>query len=502
MTSCIAVVVASLFGGGVLAAAEPPMLRVDASGRFLATQSGQPELILCDTAWRLVTRVSRQDTIAYLAKRRDQQFNAVTFVLYMPNSAGLANPVRNLDGDAPFKLVDGLADPTQPDVKPGPNDDYWDHVDWLVALTREMGFYAVILPTWGSGVVGGYDGKNQGDSVFNESNAYAYGHWLGKRFHNQPHIIWMLGGDRRAVYGPDDYRPVFRAMAQGLGAGVTAAGDIDAGEIDTAVTATGQPAGTADFGGLLMSYHSQKNSPQSSEWFHRDAWLSFNSIQEWPERQQGAIASDWQRSPPKPTWVFEPRYEGYWQKPYQATDWGDWQMRQQAWQSVLAGGFGFTYGHERVFGFGDDGWDWKRELGAPGANQMQHLVKAFQLWNKEDYASRIPDQSLLDGDQGKAERLESDRITATKNGAGTLAMIYSADGSDIRLKLQHLSGQAMTASWFNPRTGKWRVGDDEFNQPTTFANDLKVGSGAAVRRFAPPGGKAAGNDWLLILDAR
>ncbi len=462
-------------------------LHVEGNGRFLATPSGQPAFLLCDTAWSLATRVSREDAEIYLKKRREQKFNAVTFVLFPCNSKGLADTVKNLSGQAPFKIVAGLADPAQPDVKPGAKNDYWDHVDWLITLTRQMGFQAVILPVWGSAVVGGYDGKNRGNNVFNASNAYAYGRWLGERYHDQPHVIWMLGGDRRAVYGKQDYRPVFRAMAEGIGDGVHASNGSD---------------GHTDFSDILMSFHSQKKSPQSSDWFHHDKWLSFNSIQNWPENQVASIDRDWHLTPPKPTWVFEPRYEGYWREPYTAADWGEWQIRQQAWQSVLAGGFGFTYGHERIFGFGEDGWDWKRELEAPGADQMQNLVKIFAMWSPEDYFSRIADPSLLEGDAGQAGRLKSNRVTVTRNAAGTLAMFYSADGSNIPVRMDRLSDKTMTASWFNPRTGNWRVGDAEFAQPKASIKDLNGGPGEMIRVFVPPGGRADGNDWLLVLDQR
>ena len=483
----IAVAAVSLAGVVGGAEDEPPALRVHTAGRFLTTENGRPAFLLCDTAWSLATRVSREDAEAYLKKRRDQQFNAVTFVLFTRGNNDLGSTDSNHYGHAPFKIVNGRPDPTQPDVQPGPDNDFWDHVDWLVALTRRLGFHAIILPTWGSGVAGSYNGKDVDGIVFNQSNAYAYGRWLGERFESEPHLVWMLGGDRRAVYGEKDYRPVFQAMAEGLGDG---SHGIDRHD------------GKADFSGLLMSFHPPKKSPQSSDWFHHDGWLSFNSIQHWPEDQQKAIEHDWSLAPPKPTWVFETRYEGYGQRPNKTTDWGEWQMRQQAWQSVLAGGFGFTYGHERVFGFGADGSDWTKELDAPGANQMRNLVKLMSLWSEEDYFERVPDQSLLDGNEGVAERLKSNRITATRNAAATLAMIYSGDGSGIRLKMDRLAGKKITASWFNPRTGNWRVGDAEFDQPTSFANDLNGGAGAKVREFVPPGGRADGNDWLLILDAR
>lgn len=445
-----------LTAGATAAVHPPPRLRVSNNGRFLVDERGAPVFLLCDTAWSLVNQLRREDITLYLDHRRRQQFNAVTFVLYSTGDAAQGDSGRNVYGHAPFALTEGRPDPTRPLATP--QDDYWDHVDFAVAETKRLGMYAIILPCWGSTVVGSYSGQPTRDIIFNTTNAFAYGRWLGARYKNQPHILWMLGGDRRAVYGERDYRPVFRALAEGLLA-----------------------AGARQ----LKSFHPPKRSPQSGDWFHQDKWLDFNSIQHWPEDQIPAITRDWQRQPPKPTWVFEPRYEGYWKKPYTAADWGEWQTRQQAYQSVFAGGFGFTYGHERIFSFGRDGWNWKKELDAPGASQMRHLAALLSRWGRADFLSRLPDQSLLAGDEGKAERLTSNRLTATRNGDATRAMVYSANGRPIRVRMDKLNGLKLRASWFDPRSGRITAigevsttGEGEFTPPTSGDN----------------------NDWVLVLD--
>ena len=230
-----------------------------------------------------------------------------------------------------------------------------------------------------------------------------------------------------------------------------------------------------------MSFHSQKRAPQSGDWFHADAWLSFNSIQHWPDDQLAAIARDWQATPPKPTWIFEGRYEGYWKNNYKAEDWSEWQCRQQAWQTVFAGAFGHTYGHERLVGFGKDGWDWKKELDAPGARSMTHLAKFMASLSRDEFLSRMPDQSLLDGDEGKAERLKSNRITASRTPDGRFAMFYSANGRGIRVKLDKLGAGKAAALWFNPRTGQWNVGGAETESRKPLAQDILTGPGTPAR---------------------
>ena len=487
--SGLLVCVVSAVANGIVADAPAP-LRVAEQGRCLVTADGRGVFLLADTAWSLVNQLKRDDLTFYLQQRRAQGFNAITFVLYATGDANQADAGQNAYGCAPFALTHGRPDPTRPLVTPGDRPergadyDYWDHTAFAIAEAKRLGLYLLILPCWGSAVAGGYRGEPSRDIIFDTANARSYGRWLAARFRDEPHILWMLGGDRSAAYAaqPDrDYRSVFRAMAAGLVEG--------GGE---------RPA--------LMSFHPQKGgasqaraNPQSSTWFHQDGWLAFNSIQLWPEHQPEALARDWQLAPPKPTWVFEPRYEGYWKKPYTAADWGEWPTRLQAYQSVFAGGFGFTYGHERVFGFGKDGWDWKQALAAPGASQMQPLARLMAQWSPAEWPARRPAPDLLAGEAGTARRLTSNLLSATRHERGTLAMIYSANGRAMTVRMSKLHGPTMRACWFNPRTGKWRGEQAETDEPKPFVAACNAGIGAADQTFMPPGGEKDGNDWVLVL---
>jgi hypothetical protein len=455
-------------------------LRVSPNGHGLVDAHGQPIFVLADTAWSLALRLSRDDAAGYLRARKAQEFNAVTFVLFAPGKTELTGRLSNPYGAIPFAETAGRPDPTRPLVTPGraPDDpaqyDYWDHVDYLVALARQTGLYVILLPTWGSGVVGSYDGKDTRDVVFTADNARVYGEWLGRRYAAAPNVLWMLGGDRAAINGDHDSRPIFRALAAGLKAGAPA---------------------------QLISYHPRKSAPQSAEWFQQDDWLAFNSIQEWPEAQVRQITADWNRVPAKPTWIFEGRYEGYWRNNYKAGDWGEWQVRQQAYQTVFAGAFGHTYGHERVFGFGQDKADWKAHLHAPGARSMTHLKRLMGHFTADELRDRIPDQGLVAGDPGEPERLKSDFIAATRDAAGRKAMIYTANGRPIRVQLGRLAPGQVTAYWFNPRDGQWAAAGKTSALPLAFARDMASGAGAAEREFVPPS-HGEGSDWVLVLESQ
>lgn len=101
-------------------------------------------------------------------------------------------------------------DPAKPDLREGPANDYWDHVDYIVDKANAHGLYVGFLPTWG-------DKWNKkwgvGPEIFAPENAEVYGEWLGRRYRDKA-IVWMLGGDRPVEN--DGHKAIIRAMARGL----------------------------------------------------------------------------------------------------------------------------------------------------------------------------------------------------------------------------------------------------------------------------------------------
>ena len=171
--------------------------------------------------------------------------------------------------DYAFQFNNRAPDPLQPyhtgnDPQSPEEYDFWDHLDFVIAKANEMGMYVVLHPAWGDWFTGEYNGKPNRFIIFNEENAYKYGFWIGRRYSEARNIVWMVGGDRSAVYGKLDYRSVFSAMGRGIADGVKGG----AGEKDP-----------------LISFHPRKWAPNSSEWFHDEPWLSFNSIQDTPYDQ-------------------------------------------------------------------------------------------------------------------------------------------------------------------------------------------------------------------------
>ncbi len=476
-------------------------LRVSENGRFLVRKDGAGFFPIADTAWLITSVLNRDEVEKYLQHRKDQKFNMIAIIAFSSYDNDI---IANVYGDYPLEVNRGKWNPLRPITTPGESPvnsveyDYWDHLEYIIDTAESKGMYVILLPTWGNYVAGNWGGGNTSEIIFNSTNSYKYGHWIGQRFRNRKNIVWMMGGDRSAVYGNKDYRDVFRAMAEGVADGVNGINQQD---------------GKADYSTTLMSYHPKKFTPNSSEWFHNDPWLDFNSTQDQPKDQITAITLDCGLSPAKPTWLFEGRYEHYVKG---SEIYKDWQIRFQSYQTVFAGGFGITYGNMDLFHFSELASGLKesggtRKIGKsenslndPGAMGMKYLSTLMTSLSNDQCLDRIPDQSLIDGDEGGmkgAEGAISNRLQATRASKGDYAMIYSANGRNIRVKMNRLTASSMNAFWFNPRNGKWRIKDRDFTNCRPFVKNIPSGPTAPIREFDPPGKIAAGNDWVLVLKA-
>ncbi len=428
-------------------------LKVSDNQRFLVQADGTPFFWLGDTAWELFHRCDRDEVEMYLDNRRRKGFTVVQAVI-LAELDGLHTP--NSYGDLP--LIDD--DPTKP------YEPYFRYVDDIVNLAAEKGIYLGLLPTWGDKVNNRKWGI--GPAIFNAANARVYGEFLGRRYRDQTHIIWILGGDREAITGEADFRPITRAMAAGIIAGC------------------GQET--------LMTYHPQ-GGQSSAMWFHEDDWLSFNMWQSGHGRRDNGnwelITHDYHRTPAKPVLDGESSYEDHpvdpytrqWQPEYGYFD--DYDVRKSGYRAVFAGAFGHTYGHHSIWQMYRQGrepktyprCDWITALDRPGAGQISHLRR---LMESRPFLTRIPDQGLLASDAGEG----AFHVRATRDAGGSYAMVYiPTAGQAVTINLDRLSGEVVTAWWYDPRTGQSSpIGE----YPTT-----------GPRTFTTP---AAGPDWVLVLD--
>jgi len=472
----------------------PPatMIRASPDGHFLVEANGKPFFWLQDWAYELFKVPDRDEVDRYFSDRSRKGFNVIMApVTGMTDS--FSRPSRY--GERPF--VDN--DPARPNLR------YFENVDWIIERGAHYELRMALLPIWGGAVVGRWDGSSP---VFNVDNAEGYGRWIATRY-RQHAIFWVLGGDFNPLWpklpGRDqsgqnnesgnetstvivDHTPLLDAFAKGLleGSG----------------------------GSAFISYHPSgghwPDTPQARTSLHLGdrSWLDMNMLQSghhmFPEPiatrigmesiwnanfNYEPIRDEYDSSPVRPVIDVEPRLEdeainfnpenGYWKA---------YDIRNAAYHAVFAGAAGIAYGNVGT-GLIYSDIEWLRllqlrhrhALSSLGSAQMQH-AKALML--SRPYFTRIPDQSVIVGDQWRGEA----HVSATRDRDGSYAMLYLPHGLDVTVDLTKISGAYAAAWWYDPRNGEATQIDGTF--PTSEA-----------RTFEPPS-SGADTDWILVIDDR
>src|SRR5215218_8719160 len=145
MGRCLAAVVVSvtltLLSARAAAAEAPARLQVSDNKRFLITSDGSPFFYLGDTAWELFHRLNREQADRYLQDRASKGFTVIQAVA-IAELQGHSDP--NAYGHLPLTDLD----PAKPATKDGADNDYWDHVDYIVNKANSLGLTIGFLPTW------------------------------------------------------------------------------------------------------------------------------------------------------------------------------------------------------------------------------------------------------------------------------------------------------------------------------------------------------------------
>jgi hypothetical protein len=417
----------------------PRPLKVSENGRFLITAEGRPFFWLGDTAWRL-QRLAPADLARYLDIRKAQGFNVIQGPILTRDSAdyrGVAN-----------------------DDTANPNEEFFKHIDRIVAATARRGMYSALVVIWGHGF-GAFSGPE---------GARHYGAWLGERYRDRSNVIWIVAGEYSVDRHDEETNAIWRALGDGLR--------------------------TGSQGRNLITVHGSWGPPllqTPSTFYHHDAFLDFNMVQtsQGGNFTEGAaswrlIANDYRKQPPKPVLDGEATYER--PESSEAPSWDAFGVRRRAYWSVFAGGFGHTYGARPVFYFEKD---WREGLFWDGGKAMIHLRR---LMESRPMLDRIPDQSLIVG-AGAAARADEacpprpipcgvpDHAQATRDRAGRYAMVYIPGGErTVAVDASRLSGTRLVAWWFDPRNGS--------------AQRIGTRARAAEMKFTTP----PGQDWVLVLD--
>jgi Protein of unknown function (DUF4038)/Putative collagen-binding domain of a collagenase len=428
--------------------------RLNANAHRLETING-PFFWLGDTAWELLQRLNKAEIRHYLETRSRQGFNVIQVV----GLSEFAQLGPNVLGHAP--LLD-----QNPET---PNPAFWELCDWLLEQASELGLYVALLPTWGDKVTRLW---GAGPVVFNPENARAYGAWLATRYVQASNLIWMLGGDRPAVYNGDqfphgDWREVWRNMAAGI---------------------------LEQIPNAFITYHTAGGEVhRTSLTLHNEPWLMLNTAQSGHGGGHDIPIWDWITAdlalePAKPVLDAEVCYEDHPVNPWPSFDpangyFNDFDVRKQCWRGVLSGAAGVTYGHHAVWQFHAPGLEninfadrtWLEAIHRPGAVQ----VGIMRRWLEDFLPLRVPAQEVIWSLIGEG----ASHIRAARDSDWQKVVIYIPNSQTVRIHLEPLAGKRVNASWFDPRNGQTEV----------------IGQFAVTgeRMFSTP---LSNPDWVLALE--
>lgn len=472
-------------------------LRIADNGRYFIDPDGSPFVWIADTAWTLPQRIMWQDVDYYLQLRKAQGFTVIQIVALDPE-----RDVQMRDPAGNPALYD--ADPTKP------NEAYFHHLDRVIDTAASYGLHVLLLPAWGQLVVGDNWMGQTFDRTLTVDNAYTYGEWIGLRYRDRDNVIWCMGGDRMPVHKDVDYRPVWRALAEGVAHGVT--GQRLHWNVPDPLWQE-----------IPMTYHPCHENETGrcstmSYWTDDEAWISFIMLQSGHNaniRSWELVENEYDRASIArrndtgnaarimPVWDGEPAYEMMPTSFPEFTDFhGPWMVRRRAYWSLFAGAFGFTYGHCSVWSsIGERERDpmfqqtWFEAIHSPGAAQMQHmhaLIEDLQLMTFQ------PCQELI---TENTEDLTT-HVQACVSPDGATTCTYLPSGGDVAIDLAVLTGISARSGvhsdadvvntigcwWFNPRNGML-VADESHT----------IDGNGTLHTSSPDSGPE--HDWILLTTA-
>jgi Protein of unknown function (DUF4038)/Putative collagen-binding domain of a collagenase len=413
-------------------------LRISENHRYLEDATGRPFLITGDSAWSLISDLSREDADKYLADRQRRGFN--TLIVELIEHRFSRNAPRNFYERAPFEANAAFSKP---------NDAYFDDADWVLQQARDRGFLVLLTPAY-MGVNGGGEGWYQEMQAAGPDVLKSYGRYLGKRYQKYNNIIWVQGGD----FDPPD-RTLANALAEGI--------------VET------DP-------GAFQTIHARLDTDVALNW-KATSWLNLDTIYTYGDVAAKSLLR-YITGPVTPFFLIESIYEGE----HNATEQS---IRATAYGAILSGACGQIFGNNPIWHFGGPGLfeqpkTWQESLASRGTQSITHLKAFFDKvawWTLEPEQGKLlvaPNPPL----PGKA--------IGSLSADGTLAVIYLSDRSSVVLNMVSLSPSAQQARWFDPSSGK-------FSEAVSKSTDK---AGIIEFQAPQGRNSAGFSDWLLVVTNR
>jgi hypothetical protein len=169
-------------------------------------------------------------------------------------------------------------------------------------------------------------------------------------------------------------------------------------------------------------------------------------------------------------------------------EWGasERQIRQESYEGVLSGGFGYFFGNSPIWSFGSG---WQTALNSQGSRDMARIqsLLAGRRWEL-----LVPDANgsfLLSGRGGTG----SDHTVAARSSDGSFGVVYIPTArSDVQVSLGGFSTGKVRARWYDPTSGAVQaLPGSPFTAP-----------GSTPQLATPGSNSTGGSDWVLLLEAQ
>jgi Protein of unknown function (DUF4038)/Putative collagen-binding domain of a collagenase len=399
--------------------------------RYLLDQEGKPWMMNGDSPQCMTGNLAVDDMEFFLADRAEHGFNAVWVnLLCGPYTFGRKD-ASTFDGIPPF--TDGTNFDT-------PNPPYWQRMDTMVDLAKKYGITLLLDPA----ETGSFADWAKDNGV---EKSRAYGQFLGKRYHDDVNIIWMLGNDYGEWAKYDEYEI---ALSKGIR-------DADPAKLQTI----------------------ELNPPTSTS-FSDDVWpplIDLNAAYSYTPTYD-IVRRGYKEEPTMPVFMVEANYE------FENNDGGppttDEVLRRQEWWTMTSGATGQLYGNKYTWGLQNS--DWKKHFDTPAVSQYGLMASFF---GERRWWDLVPDlkNEILSKGQGEAsdagDVFDNTYATAAATADGSLAVVYIPTARTIEIDESKLA-PGVRARWYDPTNGAYRD---------------------AEAPFVTPGTNAAGSqDWVLVFE--
>lgn len=415
-------------------------IRVSENKRYFAHADGTPFFWVGDTAWNGALQSTENGWHTYLTDRVEKGFTGIQFVTTQWRAA-----LSNAEGEVAYSGYDDIT------LHP----EFFDRVDDHIEAVNRHGLLAAPVMLWALG------DRKQVPGHLPAEEASRLAEYIRARYHAY-HVMWLLGGDGSYEDAPQKWKTIGQNVFGPL-------------EEHAPVTLHGQ--------GMSWPFDT----------FWDQSWMDYAGYQSGHDHNADAVkwiydgpASEWwKKNPTRPIVNLEPPYEDH--RAYSSGNrLSAFDVRRAIYLSLLnAPPVGVSYGAHGIWSWetapqeplNHDGSGvakpWNEAIDLPGGQDVRHVA---DLFTSIDWWTLRPDSQLVEKQPFPNEPRR--HVSGASNAEGSLAMVYMPVGTTIQLDRSGLT-RGLSASWFNPRTGRFR----------------EATPGRAHNQLAAPSNK----EWVLLL---